>query len=318
MDNIISIFFNLYYYFKIFMSFVAVTYFYKQFFDKCITEKECVFVSKKTKKKKIKIVQLPKRMLTFIYFSLISLIYYYFDFHVMVSLVSIITIIVLSLFQKFDDSFIEILYILDEFFIVKALYFGFYWICKSIFFIFSPIYKRFENKKKNNYESFKNSIINKLSNSEYGGFLQLLGYNNKNNGKTNNDMNNLMNLFGDMGEFKKMFNDSESTSLSNKNNDVNKKVSDPKWLEGHITSTEDLDKYLISEIASNKDLKKIANLNNNKIIELDNDNEKKEKKDKIIKDNKKNQNDKNSEELVNLFKKMNDVFSTMPINKEKK
>ncbi len=300
------------------MSFVAVTYFYKQFFDKCITEKECVFVSKKTKKKKIKIVQLPKRMLTFIYFSLISLIYYYFDFHVMVSLVSIITIIVLSLFQKFDDSFIEILYILDEFFIVKALYFGFYWICKSIFFIFSPIYKRFENKKKNNYESFKNSIINKLSNSEYGGFLQLLGYNNKNNGKTNNDMNNLMNLFGDMGEFKKMFNDSESTSLSNKNNDVNKKVSDPKWLEGHITSTEDLDKYLISEIASNKDLKKIANLNNNKIIELDNDNEKKEKKDKIIKDNKKNQNDKNSEELVNLFKKMNDVFSTMPINKEKK
>jgi hypothetical protein len=70
MNNIFSIFFNLYYYFKIFMSFVAITYFYKQFFDKCITEKECVFVSKKTNKKKIKKIETPKRMLTFIYFSL--------------------------------------------------------------------------------------------------------------------------------------------------------------------------------------------------------------------------------------------------------
>ncbi len=345
MDNIISIFFNLYYYFKIFMSFVTITYFYKQFFDKCITEKECVFVSKKTNKKKIKIVQLPKRMLTFVYFSLIGLIYYYFNFHVMVCLVCLIAIIVISLFQKFDESFIEILYMFDEFFIIKALYFGFYWLCKSIFFIFSPIYKRLENKKKNNYDSLKNTLINRLSNTEYGGMLQLLGYSNKNTGKTNNDMGNIMNLFGDMGELKKLFNDSESTSKSSnknndKNNDKNNKILDPKWLEGHITSTEDLDKYLLSEIASNKDLKRIANLNNNKIIELNADNTPKDNinKDNINKDNvkkdninkdkkdninknskkdKKDKNEKNSEELVNLFKKMNDVFSTMSIKNNK-
>ena len=323
MDNIISIFFNLYYYFKIFMSFVTITYFYKQFFDKCITEKECVFVSKKTNKKKIKIVQLPKRMLTFVYFSLIGLIYYYFNFHVMICLVSIIVIIALSLFHKFDESFIEILYIFDEFFIIKALYFGFYWLCKSIFFIFSPIYKRLENKKKNNYDSLKNKLFNRLSNTEYGGMLQLLGYTNKNTGKTNNDMGNIMNLFGDMGELKKLFNDTESTSKSSNPNVQNNKVSDPKWLEGHITSTEDLDKYLLSEIASNKDLKKIANLNNSKIIELNADNAPKDnlkkdsKKDNVKKDSKKDKNEKNSEELVNLFKKMNDVFSTMPIKNNK-
>jgi pentapeptide MXKDX repeat protein len=207
-----------------------------------------------------------------------------------------------------------------------------------------------ENKKKNNYESLKNTLINRLSNTEYGGMLQLLGYNNKNTGKTNDDMGNIMNLFGDMGELKKLFNDSESTSKSsNKNNDCkkndqNNKISDPKWLAGHITSTEDLDKYLLSEIASNKDLKKIANLNNNKIIELNTDNVQKDnlqkdnlqkdnvkkdnlqkdnvkkdnvKKDNVKKDSKKDKNEKNSEELVNLFKKMNDVFSTMSIKNNK-
>ena len=55
--------------------------------------------------------------------------------------------------QKFDDSLIDILYIFDNNIIIKALYFSFYWICKFLFFIIKPLYKRLESKKNNNFDS---------------------------------------------------------------------------------------------------------------------------------------------------------------------
>jgi len=117
----ISTFFQIYSYFRIFMCFVAFTYFYKHFFDNCIVEKECVFVSKKTNKKKIKKVEIPKRLLSFIYFILVGLLYFYMNFNVFICFVSILVIFILRMCQKYDDSLIDILYVLDNNIIIKSV-----------------------------------------------------------------------------------------------------------------------------------------------------------------------------------------------------
>ena len=337
MEYMISTFFQIYSYFRIFMCFVAFTFFYKHFFDNCIVEKECVFVSKKTNKKKIKKVEIPKRLLSILYFILVCLLYYYINANVFICLTSIIVIFVLRMCQKFDESLIDILFVLDNNIIVKALYFSFYWICKFLFFIFTPLYKRLESKKNNNFDSVKDLFIKRLGNTEYGSLLPLLGFSNdKNNNKNKEEgIGNIMNIFGDLGDLHKLFEDTKSstkTSTSTDESNTKDKISDPKWLKrSTLSSTDNLDKYILSNIASNKDIKKTINNNNNKIIEI-NENEidikKKDskKKDSNKNDSKKkdsNKNDskkkdsKNSEELVNLYKKMNDVFSSMPINKKK-
>jgi len=325
MEYIISTFFDIYSYFRIFMCFVAFTYFYKHFFDNCIVEKECVFVSKKTNKKKIKKVELPKRLLSFIYFLLVSLLYYYMNFNVFICFTSIIVIFILRMCQKFDESLIDILYVLDNNIIIKALYFSFYWICKSLFFIFKPFYKRLESKKNNNFDSIKNLFIKRLGNTEYGSLLPILGFSNdkKNDEEKNIDegIGNIMNIFGDLGDLHKLFEDTKSSSKSSSSTNEslsNKKISDPKWLKRSTqSSTDNLDKYMLSNIVSNKDFKKITNLNNNKIIEINDIEEKKNSKNKDEKKNSKNKDEKNSEELVNLYKKMNDVFSSIQLNKKK-
>ena len=139
-----------------------------------------------------------------------------------------------------------------------------------------------------------------------------------------------MNIFGDLGELHKLFEDTKSTTKSSTTTDelnIKDKISDPKWLKRSIqSSTDNLDKYILSNIASNKDLNKIANLKNNKIIEIIDKNDNKEKKNSAkknsakknsVKKNSAKKDEKNSEELVNLYKKMNDVFSSMQINKKK-
>ena len=316
------------------MCFVAFTYFYKHFFDNCIVEKECVFVSKKTNKKKIKKVEIPKKLLSFIYFILVCLLYKYMDFSVFICFTSIIVLFVLRMCQKFDDSLIDILYIFDNNIIIRAFYFSFYWICKFLFFIFKPLYKRLESKKNNNFDSVKNLFVKRLGNTEYGGLLPLLGFSNdkkcdeKNNPEEG--IGNIMNIFGDLGELHKLFEDTKSTTKSSTTTDelnIKDKISDPKWLKRSIqSSTDNLDKYILSNIASNKDLNKIANLKNNKIIEIIDKNDNKEKKNSAkknsakknsVKKNSAKKDEKNSEELVNLYKKMNDVFSSMQINKKK-
>ncbi len=330
MEYMISTFFEIYSYFRIFMCFVAFTYFYKHFFDNCIVEKECVFVSKKTNKKKIKKVEIPKRLLSFIYFILVCLLYKYMDFSVFICFISILVIFVLRMCQKFDDSLIDILYILDNNIIVKALYFSFYWICKTIFFLFKPFYKRLESKKNNNFDSVKNLFIKRLGNTEYGGLLPVLGFTNDKKGDEKNNqeegVGNIMNIFGDLGDLHKLFEDTKSstsntTSTTTDDSHHKNKISDPKWLKRSTqSSTDNLDKYMLSNIVSNKDFNKIANLNNNKIIEITEniDNKKNSnKKNSSKKNSNKKKDEKNSEELVNLYKKMNDVFSSMQINKKK-
>ena len=333
MEYMISTFFQIYSYFRIFMCFVAFTYFYKHFFDNCIVEKECVFVSKKTNKKKIKKVEIPKKLLSFIYFILVCLLYKYMDFSVFICFTSIIVLFVLRMCQKFDDSLIDILYIFDNNIIIRAFYFSFYWICKFLFFIFKPLYKRLESKKNNNFDSVKNLFVKRLGNTEYGSLLPLLGFTNDKKGDEKNNpeegIGNIMNIFGDLGELHKLFEDTKSTTKSSTTTDelnIKDKISDPKWLKRSIqSSTDNLDKYILSNIASNKDLNKIANLKNNKIIEIIDKNDNKEKKNSAKKNSaKKNsvkkdekKDEKNSEELVNLYKKMNDVFSSMQINKKK-
>ena len=357
------------------MCFVAFTFFYKHFFDNCIVEKECVFVSKKTNKKKIKKVEIPKRLLSIIYFILVCLLYYYINANVFICLTCIIVIFVLRMCQKFDESLIDILFVLDNNIIVKALYFSFYWICKFLFYIFTPLYKRLESKKNNNFDSVKDLFIKRLGNTEYGSLLPLLGFSNdKNNNKNKEEgIGNIMNIFGDLGDLHKLFEDTKSstkTLTSTDESNTKDKISDPKWLKrSTLSSTDNLDKYILSNIASNKDINKTINLNNHKkIIEInENDNKKNDSKkndskknnskkndskknnskknnskknnskkndnnkndnnkndskkndnnknDNNKNDNKKNDN-KNSEELVNLYKKMNDVFSSMPINKK--
>lgn len=316
MEYIINTYFQVYSYFRIFMCFVAFTYFYKHFFDNCIVEKECVFVSKKTNKKKIKKVEIPKRLLSFIYFALVSLLYYYINFNVLICLICIIVIIVLRMCQKFDESLIDILYVLDNNIIVKSLYFSFYWICKLLFFIFTPLYKRLESKKNNNFDSVKNLLIKRIGNTEYGSLLPILGLTKDNKNKEEN-IGNIMNIFGDLGDLHKLFEDTKSsTKTSSSSTESNiEKISDPKWLKkSSLSSTDNLDKYILSNVASTKDIKKTINLNNQKIIELNNDENNNEKKNSKKKNN---DNKTNSEELVNLYKKMNDVFSSMQINKNK-
>jgi hypothetical protein len=333
MEYMISTFFQIYSYFRIFMCIVAFTYFYKHFFDNCIVEKECIFVSKKTNKKKIKKVEIPKRLLSFIYFILVCLLYKYMDLSVFVCFTSIIVIFVLRMCQKFDDSLIDILYVFDNNIIIKAFYFSFYWICKFIFFIFKPLYKRLESKKNNNFDSVKNLFVKRLENTEYGGLLPLLGFSNDKKGDEKNNpeegLGNIMNIFGDLGELHKLFEDTKSTTTNTTTSTTNdshpkNKISDPKWLKRSTqSSTDNLDKYMLSNIVSNKDFNKITNLNNNKkIIEItDNkpvENKKNSSKKNSTKKNSIKKNDeKNSEELVNLYKKMNDVFSSMQINKKK-
>ena len=335
MEYMISTFFQIYSCFRIFMCFVAFTYFYKHFFDNCIVEKECVFVSKKTNKKKIKKVEIPKRLLSFIYFILVYLLYKYADISVFICFISILVIFILRMCQKFDDSLIDILYILDNNIIVKALYFSFYWTCKTIFFLFKPFYKRLESKKNNNFDSVKNLFIKRLGNTEYGSLLPVLGFSNDKKGDEKNnqkeDVGNIMNIFGDLGDLHKLFEDtksstSNSTSTTTDNLNHKNKISDPKWLKRSTqSSTDNLDKYMLSNIVSNKEFNKITNLNNNKIIEitenLDNKKNNSKKNSSKKNSNKKNSNkkkdEKNSEELVNLYKKMNDVFSSMQINKKK-
>jgi len=339
MEYIISTFFQIYSYFRIFMCFVAFTYFYKHFFDNCIVEKECIFVSKKTNKKKIKKVEIPKRLLTFIYFILVYLLYNYLNFNVFICFTSILVIFVLRMCQKFDDSLIDILYVLDNNIIIKAIYFSFYWICKSLFFIFKPLYKRLESKKNNNFDSVKNLFVKRLSNTEFGGLLPLLGFSNDKKGDEKNNkeegIGNIMNIFGDLGELHKLFEDTKSsnsttssTTTSNDSHSKNK-ISDPKWLKRSTqSSTDNLDKYMLSNIVSNKDFNKIANLNNKKIIEITENIDNKNKSNQNINNNKNNskknsekKNSKNeekkSEELNNLYKKMNDVFSSMQFSKKK-
>jgi len=331
MEYIIGTFFQIYSYFRIFMCFVGFTFFYKHFFDNCIVEKECVFVSKKTNKKKIKKVEIPKRLLSFIYFILVYMLYNYMNFDVFIFLISILSIFILRMCQKYDDSFIDILYVLDNNIIVKALYFSFYWICKFIFFILTPFYKRLEYKKNNNFDSVKNLFIKRLGNTEYGSLLPILGFTNdkKNDENKNNQeegIGNIMNIFGDIGELHKLFEDTKSSNISTSTEESieKNKVSDPKWLKrSTISSTDNLDKYILSNIASNKDLKKTTNLDNKKIIEINEDSNKKNsnKKNSNKKNsNKKNSNknheknaEKNSEELSNLYKKMNDVFSSIQL-----
>jgi hypothetical protein len=343
MEYMISTFNDIYSYFRIFMCFVAFTYFYKHFFDICIVEKECVFVSKKTNKKKIKKVEMPKRLLSFIYFILISLLYYYMNFNVFICFTSILVIFILRMCQKFDESLIDILYVLDNNIIIKSLYFSFYWICKSLFFIFKPFYKRLESKKNNNFDSVKNLFIKRLGNTEYGNLLPILGFSNdkKNNDEKNNDegIGNIMNIFGDLGDLHKLFEDTKSSSKSSSSTDdshSNKKISDPKWLKRSTqSSTDNLDKYMLSNIVSNKDFNKITNLNNNKIIEINDNHEKKNSKNQEKKNSKNHEkknsknhekknsknhekkNEEKSEDLVNLYKKMNDVFSSIQLNKKK-
>jgi hypothetical protein len=326
------------------MCFVAFTYFYKHFFDNCIVEKECVFVSKKTNKKKIKKVEMPKRLLSFIYLILVFLLYNYMNFNVFICSASILFIFILRMCQKYDDSLIDILYVLDNNIIIKAIYFSFYWICKFLFFIFTPLYKRLEAKKNNNFDSVKNLFVKRLGNTDFGGLLPLLGFSNdnkKNNDIKNNEENigNIMNIFGDLGELHKLFEDTKSstkTSSSTDDSHLKDKISDPKWLKkSTLSSTDNLDKYILSNIASNIDIKKTTNLNNKKIIEInDNVNKHNSKKNSNKKNsnkknsnkknsnkknsNKKNSNkddNKNSEELVNLYKKMNDVFSSIQLKK---
>ena len=330
MEYMISTFFQIYSYFRIFMCFVGFTFFYKHFFDNCIIEKECLFVSKKTNKKKIKKVEIPKRLLSFIYFILVTLLYSYMNFNVFICFTSILVIFILRMCQKYDESLIDILYVLDNNTIVKALYFSFYWICKFLFFIFTPLYKRLEAKKNNNFDSVKNLFVKRLGNTEFGGLLPLLGFSNdkKNNDIKNNEENigNIMNIFGDLGELHKLFEDTKSstkTSSSTDDSHLKDKISDPKWLKkSTLSSTDNLDKYILSNIASNKDIKKTTNLTNKKIIEInDNVNKHNSKKNSNKKNsNKKNSNkdkddNKNSEELVNLYKKMNDVFSSIQLKK---
>ncbi len=321
------------------MCFVAFTYFYKHFFDNCIVEKECVFVSKKTNKKKIKKVEIPKRLLSFIYFILVCLLYNYINFNVFICFISILIIFVLRICQKFDESLIDILYVFDNNIIVKSLYFSFYWICKSLFFIFKPLYRRLESKKNNNFDSVKNLFVKRLENTEFGAVLPILGFSNdkKDNDKNNKEesIGNIMNIFGDLGELHKLFEDTKSsssnttsstTTTSNDSHSKNK-ISDPKWLKRSTqSSTDNLDKYILSNIASNKDFNKITNLNNKKIIEIIDDENKDNKKNSSKKNtSKKNSKknsckknyEKNSEELVNLYKKMNDVFTSMQLNKKK-
>jgi len=339
MEYMISTFFQIYSYFRIFMCFVGFTFFYKHFFDNCIIEKECVFVSKKTNKKKIKKVEIPKRLLSFIYFILVTLLYSYMNFNVFICFTSILVIFILRMCQKYDESLIDILYVLDNNTIVKALYFSFYWICKFLFFIFKPLYKRLESKKNNNFDSVKNLLIKRLGNTEYGSLLPMLGFSNDN--KKNGDVKdneegigNIMNIFGDLGELHKLFEETKSskTSTSTEESQSINKISDPKWLKrSTLSSTDNLDKYMLSNIASNKDFKKTTNLNNKKIIEINentnhkhNENNETKKNSNKKNSNKKNSNnknsnknnEKNSEELVNLYKKMNDVFSSMQLNKK--
>ncbi len=323
------------------MCFVGFTFFYKHFFDNCILEKECVFVSKKTNKKKIKKVEIPKRLLSFIYFILVCLLYNYMNFDVFIFFISILLIFILRMCQKYDESLIDILNVLDNNIIVKALYFSFYYICKFLFFIFTPLYKRLESKKNNNYDSIKNLFIKRLGNTEYGSLLPILGFTNekKNDENKNNQegIGNIMNIFGDIGELHKLFEDTKSskTSTSTEESLEKNKVSDPKWLKrSTVSSTDNLDKYMLSNIASNKDFKKTINLEK-KIIEIDEDSNKhieqnnKKKNSKKYneetnykneqnnkKKNSKKNDEKNSEELVNLYKKMNDVFSSIQLNKK--
>jgi len=338
MEYIIGTFFQIYSYFRIFMCFVAFTYFYKHFFDNCIVEKECVFVSKKTNKKKIKKVELPKRLLSFIYFILVSLLYWYMNFNVFICFTSILVIFILRMCQKYDESLIDILYVLDNNTIVKALYFSFYWICKTLFFVFKPLYKRLETKKNNNFDSVKNLFVKRLGNTEYGNLLPILGFvNDKKNadGKNNPEegVGNIMNIFGDLGELHKLFEDTKSTTKSSSTatdeSHIKDKISDPKWLKrSTLSSTENLDKYMLSNVASNKDFKKTTNLNNKKIIEITENNIKHNdsielkknsakknsaKKNSSKKNSAKKNSEKNSEELVNLYKKMNDVFSSIQL-----
>ena len=313
MEYIISIFFQLYSYFRIFMCFVGFTYFYKHFFDTCIVEKECVFVSKKTNKKKIKKVEMSKKLLSFIYFILVCLLYSYMNFNVFVCFTSILVIFILRMCQKYDESLIDVLFIADKSFIIKTIYFGFYWLCKFIFFIFGPLYKRLETKKNNNYDSVKNLFVNKIANTEYGGILPLFGLSNdkqdkndKNDDKNNEGIGNIMNIFGDLGELQKLFEDTKSSSKHSSNTEEPKnKITDPKWLKrSSVSSTENLDKYILSNIASNKDFKKITNIVNDHNIDQLQHNKKDSKK-----------YSKNSEVLVNLYKKMNDVFATISTKK---
>jgi len=259
------------------------------------------------------------------------------DFSVFICFFSILVIFVLRMCQKFDDSLIDILYVFDNNIIVKAIYFSFYWICKSLFFIFKPLYKRLESKKNNNFDSVKNLLVKRLSNTEFGGLLPLLGFSNDKKGDEKNNqeegIGNIMNIFGDLGELHKLFEDTKSsksttsTTTSSDSHSKNK-ISDPKWLKRSTqSSTDNLDKYMLSNIVSNKDFNKIANLNNKKIIEITenidnkkNNSKKNSNKNNSNKNNKKNSNknnEKNSEELANLYKKMNDVFSSMQINKKK-
>ena len=311
------------------MCFVAFTYFYKHFFDNCIVEKECVFVSKKTNKKKIKKVEIPKRLLSFIYFILVCLLYFYMNFNVFICFVSILVIFILRMCQKYDDSIIDILYVLDNNIIIKSVYFSFYWICKSLFFIFKPLYKRLESKKNNNFDSVKNLFVKRLGNTEYASLLPMFGFSNDKKGGEDG-IGNIMNIFGDLGELHKLFEDTKSsttTSTSTTNDSrSNNKISDPKWLKRSTqSSTDNLDRYMLSNIVSNKDFNKIANLNNNKkLIEItDNkpakniDKKNSSKKNSTKKNSSKKKDEKNSEELANLYKKMNDVFSSMQINKKK-
>ena len=187
-------------------------------------------------------------------------------------------------------------------------------------------------------------FVKRLGNTEYGGLLPILGFSNdkKNDNEKNNEegIGNIMNIFGDLGELHKLFEDTKSSTKSSSSADeslTNHKISDPKWLKRSTrSSTDNLDKYMLSNIVSNKDLKKITNLNNNKIIEIDdnknkikknskNNENKKNSKNNEDKKNSKNNEDKknsknkenNSEEFVNLYKKMNDVFSSMQLNKKK-
>ena len=257
------------------------------------------------------------------------------NFNVVICSSSILFIFILRMCQKYDDSLIDILYVLDNNVIIKAIYFSFYWICKFLFFIFTPLYKRLEAKKNNNFDSVKNLFVKRLGNTEFGGLLPLLGFSNdkKNNDIKNNEENigNIMNIFGDLGELHKLFEDTKSstkTSSSTDDSHLKDKISDPKWLKkSTLSSTDNLDKYILSNIASNKDIKKTTNLTNKKIIEInDNVNKHNSKKNSSKKNsnkknsNKKNSNkdkddNKNSEELVNLYKKMNDVFSSIQLKK---
>ena len=276
----LELFYWFYEYLKIFINLCFITYIYKYFFDKCNEKKVITGINKKSKK-----VIKSKIGLSFIYFCLTILFYYTATFKVLFTLLSVIIMSLLILGQKFNPSSLKLFEKYDSNKFIKKIWNCFYYLINLLFKLLKPFHDIIDNNLNNKSKAFNKS----LSNINIGGL-------------------NLGLLSGMASQFAGSENNSNSRNCNNKIN----------YLSKTDTQQSDLDKYVLTDTNTNTNKDKSiknnissSNIKSNAKIILEYKNDNINKKNIISDKHNKNLNieKKDTIEMLEMFKKMNNIFS---------